>query len=327
MAKGKMPNDLVLAITYNCNSKCRMCNIWQRENLPVLALSEYAKLSGFKNINISGGEPFLRPDLVDLIKILVVNNSQAEIIISTNGFASELIKQKVLEILKFKPDIGLGVSLDGIGIIHDQIRGIPGGYERVMATIKMLRDLGIKNLRLAFTAGDYNIGELNKVYDLANELDMQFTLAAVHNAENYFNTVDNQINEKDKFKKEFERLIKAELKSWDLKKWLRAYFAYALLKFVETGQRLLPNYSGQDNIFIDPLGDVYPADISGHLMGNLKEFDNLNKLYHSERAQEAIKLEQKNQHWMICTARGAIKRHALAVIYWVIKNKILGVKL
>jgi Fe-coproporphyrin III synthase len=326
MAKVKMPYDLVLAITYNCNSRCRMCNIWKKENMPVLALAEYEKLSGFKNINISGGEPFLRPDLVDLIKVLVTNNPQAELIMSTNGFATELIKQKMIEILKIKPEIGLGISVDGIGQVHDQVRGIPGGFDKVMATIKMLKDLGIKNLRLAFTAGDYNIDQLNQVYALANELGVQVTLAAIHNADNYFNTVDNQINKKVEFKKEFQTLIMSELKTWNAKKWLRAYFAYALLSFIETGKRLLPNYSGLDNIFIDPLGDVYPADISGHVMGNLKDRASLDEIYSSSQAQEAIALEKLDQNWMICTARSAMKKHALAVIYWVIKNKFLSPK-
>ena len=217
--------------------------------------------------------------------------------------------------------------MDGIGEIHDQIRGIPGGFEKVMVTISTLKELGIKNLRLAFTAGDYNIHELNKVYKLSKELGIEFSLAAVHNAENYFNTVDNKITKIDDFRSEFSRLIKEELNSWNLKKWLRAYFAYALFKFIETGIRLLPNYSGLDNIFIDPLGNVYPADVSGHLMGNLKDFSSFAELFYSKKAQEAIALEKINQNWMICTARSAMKRHPWQISAWLIKNKILGVKI
>ncbi|MFA5187855.1 MAG: radical SAM protein [Patescibacteria group bacterium] len=328
MANLRLPNDLVLAITYNCNSKCRMCNIWKTEQMPVLDLAEYKKLpQNLKEVNITGGEPFLSPNLIEIIKILVNLNPLVRIIISTNGFATELIKTKMQEILKIKPDIGLGVSVDGIGAAHDQIRGISDGFDKVMATIKALQAMEVKDLRLAFTAGDYNILELNKVYKLAQELGVEFSLAAIHNADNYFNTVDNQINRIEDFKKEFRRLIQAELKSWNYKKWLRAYFAYALLRFIETKKRLLPNYSGRDNVFIDPLGDVYPADVSGHLMGNLKDFPNFKELYDSKRAQEAIALEKLDQNWMICTARSAIKRHPVAIIAWILKNKLWGAKL
>ncbi len=323
----KLPKDLVLAVTYNCNSRCRMCNIWKSEPLPVLALSEYKKLpSNLKDINISGGEPFLREDLADLIGVIFRKNPRARIIISSNGFATGLIRKKMKQLLKIKPDIGIGISLDGIGQAHEQVRGVPGGYQKVLDTIQALKELGVKNIRLAFTAGDYNISELNKVYALANKLDVEFTLAAIHNAENYFNSVDNKINEISLFRREFGELIASELKSWSVKRWLRAYFAYALLKFIETQKRLLPNYSGLDNVFIDPLGNVYPADVSGHLMGNLKDFNSFEDLYYSPRAQEAIRLERLNQNWMICTARSAMKRHAPAVFWWILKNKIFPEK-
>lgn len=328
MAKNILPNDFVLAITYNCNSKCRMCNIWKMEKLTLLDLAEYHKLpKKIKEVNITGGEPFLSPDLITLIKDLVSLNPKIRIIISSNGFATDLIKEKMSEILKIKPDIGIGISVDGIGAVHDQIRGIPGGFEKVIKTIAVLKELGIKNLRLAFTAGDYNINELNKVYNLSKELQVEFTLAAIHNAENYFNIVDNKIKQVADFKKEFTQLIGAELKVWDLKRWVRAYFAYALFKFIENGRRLLPNYSGRDNIFIDPQGNVYPADVSAHIMGNLKDFDSFEALYFSDKAQKAIALEKNNQNWMICTARSAIKRHPFSVVFWIIKSKLLGVKL
>lgn len=324
----KLPKDLVLAVTYNCNSRCRMCNIWKSEPLPLLALSEYKKLpDSFRDINISGGEPFLRADLVELIKILTAKNSKTRIIISSNGFATELILKKMREIMKIKPEIGIGISVDGIGEIHDQIRGIPGGFKMVLATIKGLKELGVKNMRLAYTAGDYNIDQLNKVYDLSRELGVEFTMAAVHNAENYFNIAENKITKLDLFRQEFKKLISNELKGWDLKRWLRAYFAYALFRFVATGKRILPNYSGQDNIFIDPLGNVYPSDVSGHVMGNLKDFNNFSDLYFSKVSQEAISLEKINQNWMMCTARYAMQKHAPAVIAWIIKNKLFGVSL
>jgi len=328
MAKIKMPNDLVLAITYNCNSKCRMCNIWKTEQMPILDLAEYKKLpDSLHEVNITGGEPFLSPNLIEIIKIIIAKNPQVRIIISSNGFATELIKAKMQEILKIKPDIGIGISLDGIGEVHDQIRGVPGGFQKVLNTIKALKLLGIENIRLAFTAGDYNIDQLGKIYKLSGELGLEFTLAAVHNAENYFNTVDNQISKIENFRREFKQLISAELKSWNFKRWLRAYFAFALFKFIETGKRLLPNYSGLDNIFIDPLGNVYPADVSGHLMGNLKDFTSFQELYASSQAQQAIRLEKTNQNWMICTVRSAMKKHPWAILAWLIKNKIKGVNL
>lgn len=327
LARKNFPIDLVLAVTYNCNSRCRMCNIWKSEPLPLLDLAEYHKLGTFKEINISGGEPFLRPDLTEIIKQFVEDNPNVRIIISSNGFATELILAKIKKILKIKTDIILSFSVDGLGELHDQIRGIPGGFDKVMATIKGCKDLGVKELRLAFTAGDYNISHLEKVYNLAKEIGAEFTMAAIHNADNYFNIADNKISKLEEFKKEFTKIIKAELAASQPKNWARAYFVYALYEFLVTGRRLLPNYSGLDNVFIDPLGNVYPADISGHIMGNLKDFTSFKELYQSETAQSAIALEKLNQNWMMCTARSAMKRHLSRVLFWIFKSKIMGVKI
>jgi len=323
------PTDAVIAVTYICNSRCRMCNIWQMGNLPVLDLAEYHKLpKSLKEINLSGGEPFLRADLVDLVKLIVTNNPSARIIISSNGFATDLIKQKMELILKIKPDIGLAFSLDGIGSAHEEVRRIPQAYDKVIATLKMLKeDLKMTNLRLAFTAGDYNIDQLIPVYNLANKLGIEFTVAAVHNADHYFNIQENKIDKLPEFEQAFKTLINAELMSWSPKKWARAYFAYALLKFLKDKKRMLPNFSGVDNIFIDPQGNVSPSDVSPHRMGNLKDFANYDDLVATEQAQKAVEAEKYAQNWMICTARPAIKRNLLTVLFWIIKSKLFRVKL
>jgi len=324
----KLPKDFVIAVTYNCNSKCRMCNIWKSEPMPGLDLAEIAKLpDNMTDVNLSGGEPFLRSDLPEVVRLLAKKNPRVRIIISSNGFATDLILKQMSIIKEIMPDIGIGISIDGIGKLHDEIRGIPGGYKKVLATIKGLQELGIKNIRVAFTAGDYNITDLYKVYKLSKKLNVEFTIAAVHNAENYFNIAENKITKMPQFKREFEKLIKSELASWNIKKWFRAYFAYALYQYVFTGKRCLPNYSGQDSVFIDPQATVYPADVSAHKMGNLIKFKSFEHLFYSPKSQKSIKLESVNQNWMICTARSAMKRHSVQVIFWIIKNKLWGIKL
>src|SRR3989338_8860698 len=110
------PKDAVIAITYICNSRCIMCNIWQIKDLPQLAVEEYLKLpASLRDINISGCEPFLRPDMVQAIRNIVKACPKARLIISTNGFSTDLIVSRMKEILKIKPDVGVSVSIDGVG--------------------------------------------------------------------------------------------------------------------------------------------------------------------------------------------------------------------
>ena len=305
--------DLVIAVTYQCNSRCRMCNIWRKNLISSLKADDYNKIPfNLSNINITGGEPFLRSDLEEVLTVISKTSPKAAIIISSNGFATNLIIEKAKRIKKIIPNIGIALSLDGIGKSHDEIRGIPGGFEKVMATIKGLKQVGLKNLRLAFTLGDYNIDELSKVYNLSRSLNIEMTLAAVHSGDNYFDA-KNPIEKKQEMAKTLDWLIKRELKSFSPKRWLRAYFAFGLRQFILTGKRILPDYSGEYNLFVDPYGDIYPCDISIKKMGNLiNGFDNLEK----------ISMEQ-DSNWMICTARMAVRKHWLKFIFWLLKNNFL----
>jgi Fe-coproporphyrin III synthase len=307
--------DLVIAITFLCNSRCRMCNIWRKNIAGNLKPSDFNKIpSGLSNINITGGEPFLRNDLEEILAVLHKNNPQAKIIISSNGFATELIIKQVEKIKKIIPNIGVAFSLDGIGEKHDEIRGIPGGFNKVMATVNGLKKIGLENMRLAFTLGDYNIDELKKVYNLSRELGIQMTLAAVHSGEKYFDA-ENKIEKKLEMAKALDWLIGRELKSFSPKRWVRAYFAFGLKEFILKGKRILPDYSGKYNLFIDPFGDIYPSDVSSEKIGNLE--NGLNNL-------RQVTIDQ-NSNWMICTARVAIKKHWPRFVLWLIRNNFLTV--
>ncbi|MBI2459472.1 MAG: radical SAM protein [Parcubacteria group bacterium] len=301
--------DLVIAITYQCNSRCRMCNIWRKNAAGGLKAEDYNKIpTGLSNINITGGEPFLHPELVEIVKTVHNRCPKAAIIISTNGFATELIIKQTEKIKKFISNLGLAVSLDGLGGKHDEIRGMAGGFDKVMSTIAGLKKIGLKNLRLAFTLGDYNIAELAKIYNLSRELGLEMTLAAVHSGENYF-SANNRIEKKQEMAKALDLLIRRELMSLSIKRWLRAYFTFGLKEFILTGQRILPDYSGRYNLFVAPDGDIYPSDAADKKIGNLRlGFTNLKPVSAAE-----------NPSWMICTARTAIRKNWPKFIFWLVK--------
>ena len=246
--KCRFPIDCVLALTYRCNSRCTMCDIWKMENSPELPVLEFAKLpSSLRDINLSGGEPFLRQDLAEIVAVVAKACPQARFVISSNGFATELILEQMKKVLKIKPDIGIAISVDGIGEMHNEIRGIPGGFDRTIATVKGLKALGMTNLRLAFTTNEKNINHLSKVYNLAQELGVQFTNCFAQSSEFYFGGKQNINHPRREFLvKEYNYLIKQELKSWNLKRWARAYFAYGMYKFIINKQEVLSNAPGRD---------------------------------------------------------------------------------
>lgn len=304
--------SIVLAITYKCNLKCKMCNIWQEENPRDISLDCLDNLKDLKYINLSGGEPFLYPYLISLIRKLKKNNPQSQIIISTNAYAHDLILKSVKEILTIDPQIGIRVSLDGVGKIHNQIRGLENAYENVLKSLKILKDIGVQNLGVAFTLMPDNNDQIKKVYNLSRELDIQFSISSVQNSDIYFNKSNNNLDFNDQIDQDLNYIIKKELNSWNFKKWLKAYFIFGLKYYIQTKKRLIPSDTGEFSVFIDVDGEIYPSNLVNEKLGNIKDID----LDDINYKNEAI-----NDHWTVCTIRGAMKKYWYKVIWWIIKNK------
>ena len=80
--------DVVIAVTDKCNSRCLLCNIWMNPSRDELELKYFQRLpSNLRNIGISGGEPTLRDDLVDLIAVIRNRCKKAKLTFSTNSSA------------------------------------------------------------------------------------------------------------------------------------------------------------------------------------------------------------------------------------------------
>lgn len=313
--------DIVLAITYQCNSRCQFCNIWQKKETASCQPVDYNNLPrNVETINLSGGEPFLRDDLPEIVRIISRQCPKAKIIISTNGFSPSLIKKQMQKIIKFKRDVGVAVSLDGFGSVHEELRGVLGGYSLVLETIRLLKELWLRDIKIAFTLGDQNINQLKRIYRLSRELNVEFSLSAYHNSSHYFNKSDNKIIDLKRINKEINWLIIQELKSFSPKKWLRAYFAWGLLNFLEDQKRILPDYSGLNSLFIDPIGDIYPSDVWGLKIGKLRKINHWSDF--AIRTKEMIAPQRSPASWMVCTVRQAMKNHWLKVGLWIVKAKI-----
>lgn len=325
--KTSLPIDCVLALTYNCNSRCTMCDIWKIKNSPEISLAELEKLpNSLRDINLSGGEPFLRRDLPDIVAVLKKTCPQARMVISSNGFATDLVLGQMKQILKIKPDIGVAISIDGLGETHDELRGIPGGFEKAIQTVRELKKLGMTNLRLGFTVMNKNTAQMSKVYDLSRKLGVQFTHSFAQSSEIYFGGKQNVDNNprRELLNREYNYLIKEELKSWNIKKWLRAYFSFGMYKFITGQEQILSNAPARDFFFVDPSGMIYPSVVHNVILGQMKEIKDFKAFWQSEDMEEKRKQVDDLQVpvWMICTTRSAIKKHPFRVGWWILKNKL-----
>jgi len=315
--------DIVLAVTNKCNGRCQFCNIWKDKKESSCLIEDYKRLPAqARNIEITGGEPFLRDDLLDIVKTISRQTPKAKITILTNGFLPSKIKQTMQRVIRFRKNIGLAVSLDGFGKVHEELRGFPGGYCLAIETIRLLKELGLKDLRITFTLGDNNVNQLKKVYRLSKELGVKFNLALYHDSAHHFKKQNNRVIHIRKIKRELAWLAEQELRSFSPQRWLRAYFAWALVRFLETDRRVLPDYSGLYSLFIDSDGSIYPSEVWALKIGQLQRMNKTNNWPEfSQRTQEMISVDQSPGSWMIPTVRRAMQKHWPEVMRWILQEK------
>jgi Fe-coproporphyrin III synthase len=317
--------ELAIMPTFRCNAGCQMCHIWQypsREN-DEITLEDMDKLpQGFARINIGGGEPTLRHDLLEIVDILSKKTEHLEI--STNGYFTK----RLVSIAQKHPDIRIRISLEGLPKKNDDIRGLKSGFDHAMRSLLKLKELGVKDIGFAITISHRNADELVDLYHLCAYMGVEFSQCVVHNAWQ-FRVPDNIIEDKDKvvceIKKFIRELLRSKRRSYFLrvKDWYRAYLNRGFINFMRKDQRLLPCGAGTDIVFIDPYGEVYPCNALAESMGNIKEM-NFEEMWNGSQAQQIREtVSQCTQGcWMVGTSRPAIKKNLWKPSIWLLKNKI-----
>jgi MoaA/NifB/PqqE/SkfB family radical SAM enzyme len=308
-------------VTYRCNARCNMCSRYKKPSRPEeeLSLDTIRKLPPMYFTNITGGEPFIRTDLKDIVRELKKKSDR--IVISTNGFFAD----RILDLCREFPDIGIRISIEGLEETNNRIRGLEDGFNRGYATLKKLAEMGVKDVGFGMTVQDANAPDLLPLYGLSNEMNMEFATAALHNSF-YFVEAKNIIHDRPMVAENFEKLINALLDSNQPKKWFRAYFNHGLINYIYGQKRLLRCDMAFDTFFIDPYGDVMPCNGTKdkEVMGNLND-QSWDELWNSAQA-EAVREKVRHcdrQCWMIGSASPAMQKYIWAPAWWVVRHKFL----
>jgi radical SAM protein with 4Fe4S-binding SPASM domain len=275
-----------------------------------------------RDVNLSGGEPFLREDLPQIVQVVRTACPKARIVISTNGLNPERIEGIISKILEVDEGIGVGVSVDGLGEVHDRIRGVTGTYAQAVQTVEGLKKAGVRDLRIAFTAFEENSGQLMRVYDLSRKLGVEFSCVVAHDSDVYFRTSGTRLGSMESLAGDISCLAERELRTPVPKRWARSYFYRGLIDYINTRKRLLSCMAGSASLFIDPEGEVRPCNVLDMSMGNIAR-DPFAQLWESDRAG-AIRAQVAKcarPCWMMCSVRPALKKNMLKAGLWVAKNK------
>ena len=170
------PTTLNLLVNDICNSRCQMCCIWQRKRDVELTAHELALIladplfSNLRYVGVSGGEPTLRRDLREIYRVLVQKQPPiAGTGIITNAIRGDQVIARILASAEVCRQAGVAfnvmVSLDGIGEVHDHVRGRQGNFDSAVAVIRYFRDETAIPLSVACTITRDNVWHVDEVLD------------------------------------------------------------------------------------------------------------------------------------------------------------------
>lgn len=294
-----------------------MCHTWRypSKREEEVGPEVYEKLPFMKTVNVTGGEPFLRDDLEEVVKIL--RKKTDRLVISSNGFFTE----RILKLFEKRKDIGIRISIEGLPKVNDELRGIKDGFDRGIRTLIELSHRGINDIGFGITVSDRNAKDMIELYHLGKMMGIEFATAAIHNSF-YFHKFDNKFEHPEIAIEEFKKLVDELLKSKRIKDWFRAYFNYGLINYIKGNPRLLPCEMGQDSFFLDPYGEIFPCNVIEESMGNLKEksFEEIWNGNGAEKIRQRIKSCTKNC-WMIGSVSQQMKKHISKPVMWILRNK------
>jgi len=303
-----------------------MCYIWQNPTLPEkeVTLATLDKIpDGVDYLNLTGGEPTLRQDLLDIVDLLYPKAMQLEI--SSNGLNSHRIEP----IINKYPDVKIRYSLEGSETTNNRIRGEDDGYNKKVAGLLRLQELGGTDLGFAITIQDDNVQDLVYLFQLCQKHGFELATSTLHNGFQ-FHKSDNVLYDRLKVAHHIEGLITEQLKTYDVKNWFRAYLNLGLISKALGLPRLLRCTAATDFVFIDPWSDVYACNVRPDLrMGNL-EGGSWDEIYNGPLAQEITQKVYQCKHncWMVGSAKTAMRNSRFSKLpkadptLWVIINKL-----
>jgi MoaA/NifB/PqqE/SkfB family radical SAM enzyme len=282
------PQALSIEVTRRCVARCRMCNIWRvAPDAPELDAATWLNtlarpfFGELVELDVTGGEPFLRDDLADLL-IAICRQKQrhlralTSIAVTTNGFLTRRVLHQCHRILASARQLGLDLvvvcAMDGVGAVHDHIRRYPGGWRRLDETIEGLCALGKRygNLvvGLKTTVLPQNADQLAAISQYARTHGL-FTIISpcIITPGRYLN-VDRagELAFDRQSRAQMVRFFSSPAEGW-------SYHHQRLKAYFRTGRMKKPCTSGYNYFFIRSQGDLMLCPLVDESPGNLRADD------------------------------------------------------
>jgi len=318
--KPPMPVTLTYSVTNMCQSRCKTCNLWKvykddpELKSKELTLDEIERI--FKSIghiyffNISGGEPFLRKDLPEIVGLACKYLTPGVIHTPTNALAPDLIERKTVQLLDKMKENGCGMvpftikpSFDGVGNKHDFIRGRDGNFEKLLDTLGRLNNLKKEYSNLDVNLGTvisrFNIDDIEEISNYAERLNIDSYIHEIAEQRSELFTLTDPITPSaDQYEKAvgyFTSIIRKNLKSkGTLSRYTQAFrlvYYDIVINTLKQNKQIIPCYAGITNVHINPYGGVWPCCVLGYnkpmgeLRSQMADYD-FKKIWWSEEAKK-----------------------------------------
>jgi MoaA/NifB/PqqE/SkfB family radical SAM enzyme len=286
----KLPVNITVSVSYRCNSRCKTCNVWLLPN-DDLTLHEWDRV--FQSMGdapywftFSGGEPTLRKDLSEMVESAYRHCRPGIINIPTNGIQDRVIPARIERVLQVAPksEVIINLSIDGVGLQHNEIRGVRNNWSRAMSTYRSLKQLQgtYKNLTLGIhtVISNFNVDSFPELCEYVQRQlkpDSYITEIAEERVE--LDTVGLGITPTvEKYTVAIDALLDSmrERKLTGVAEITQAFRReyYEIVKRTLREQRqVIPCMAGVASAQIAPNGDVWTCCIRAESMGNLREHD------------------------------------------------------
>jgi MoaA/NifB/PqqE/SkfB family radical SAM enzyme len=294
------PPFLILFINSICNMKCEHCFYWQnlnrRDDLTkdeIFALSD--SLGKIENLNLSGGEPFLRKEFAEICRQFIRHNQVRQIYVPTNGWYTDKTVHEIRETLKEKSLelFAVELSLDGTPEFHDHFRASAGSFERAMRTYDALVEVQREDPRLRIhsisTATDVNMDEIQKLttylFDRCPRMD-HHNLAIIR-GDRKNRSLQGPNLKRYQALYEYIRRLWASRETGRYGSIVEPMLQWAKVETVKRQTQVIPCLAGRLSAVVYANGDVSVCEIHQPL-GNLRK-NSFAEIWHSADAQKLRK--------------------------------------
>ena len=313
------PLTLTFSVTAACQSRCKTCNIGNvylanpglaKDNLTLEEIEKvFRSLGPIYFFNVSGGEPFMRPDLAEIIRLACIHLKPKLIHIPTNGIAPKHIDKTARKILAIMKDhlpanvpISIKPSIDGIGAMHDYVRGYQGNFNLLEKTIDVLLQIRREDPRLHVDLGtvisNLNLHHLDEIEDWVHARGIESYRHEIAEQRAEFHNLGDPITPPaevyeqliGRFKEKILRNIRSKAVLTRTTEAVRMVYYDVAVQILKQRRQVTPCYGGISNIHMNYNGEIWPCCVLGgeQALGRVREWNyDLPALLRSTQARAA----------------------------------------